>query len=145
MLILHCVWLSFILQGTVNSNYQLLTSTFHSFLMSSKMNNWMSRSAFGITNLCRLKLATLILNSLIGLMQILSLIKFARLLKLFNDSLARTDLYIRLNRSDLFPLMFYQIRWVEGEPWQFIVTVVTQYLPLSNPKHPKNKSYDLLV
>ena len=70
---------------------------------------------------------------------------FKAMLTLFNDSLARTDLYIRLNRSDLFPLMFYQIRWVEGEPWQFIVTVVTQYLPLSNPKHPKNKSYDLLV
>ena len=70
---------------------------------------------------------------------------FNAMLKLFNDSLARTDLYIRLNRSDLFPLMFYQIRWVEEEPWQFIVTGVTQYLPLSNPKHPKNKSYDLLV
>ena len=35
--------------------------------------------------------------------------------KLFKDSPARRDLYINLNRSDYFPLMFCQTRWTEDE------------------------------
>ena len=33
--------------------------------------------------------------------------------KLLSDSPARRDLYINLTRSDNFPLMFCQTRWVE--------------------------------
>ena len=72
--------------------------------------------------------------------------------KLFNNP-ARRDLYISLNRSDSFPLMFYQTRWVEGESvasraiivWKFVVSVINHYKSLSKSKCPKNKSYDLLV
>ena len=49
--------------------------------------------------------------------------------RLFNDSPARRDLYININRSDTFPLMFSETRWVEDESvaaraievWQFVV------------------------
>ena len=72
--------------------------------------------------------------------------------KLFNNP-ARCDLYINLNRSDSFPLMFCQMRWVVGESvasrtiivWKFVVSVINHYKSLSKSKRPKNKSYDLIV
>ena len=74
--------------------------------------------------------------------------------KLFNDSPARRDLYINLNRSDSFPLMFCQARWVEDESvasraidvWKFVVSVINHYESLLKSKRSKNnKSYDLLA
>ena len=74
--------------------------------------------------------------------------------KLFNDSLARRELYINLNRSDNFLLMLCQTRWVEDESvasrainiWTFVVSAINHYESLSKSKRPKNnKSYDLLV
>ena len=71
--------------------------------------------------------------------------------KLFNDSPARRDLYINLNRSDNFPLMFCQTRRLEDESvasraidvWKFIVSVINHFESLSKSKRPKNnESYD---
>lgn len=74
--------------------------------------------------------------------------------KLFNDSPARRDLYIQLNTSTVFPLMFCQTRWVEDEPvavramqvWEYVVAVIKHFQSLSKSKQPaKNQSYDTLV
>ena len=74
--------------------------------------------------------------------------------KMFNDSPARRDLYIQLNTSDVFPLMFCQTRWVEDEPvavraiqvWQYVVNVIKHFQTLCKSKQPaNNKSYDTLV
>ena len=74
--------------------------------------------------------------------------------KLFNDSPARRDLYIQLNTSDVFPLMFCQTRWVEDEPvairaigvWENIVNVIKHFQTLCKSKQPaNNKSYATLV
>ena len=74
--------------------------------------------------------------------------------KLFNDSPARRDLYIQLNTSDVFPLMFCQTRWVEDEPvairaievWENVVNVIKHFQTLCKSKQPsKNNSYDTLV
>lgn len=73
--------------------------------------------------------------------------------KLCNDSPARQDLYINLNRSDKFSLKFCHTRWVRDESigcqaitiWQFVVNVVNHCQSLSKWKHLKNKSHDLLV
>ena len=67
---------------------------------------------------------------------------------------AKRDLYINLNRSDNFCLMFCQMGWVEDESvasraidvWKFVVSVINHYESLSKSKRPKNnKSHDLLV
>ena len=74
--------------------------------------------------------------------------------KLFNDSPARRDLYIQLNTSDVFPLMFCQTHWVEDEPvpiraievWENVVNVIKHFQTLCKSKQPsKNNSYDTLV
>ena len=73
--------------------------------------------------------------------------------KLFNNSPARRDLYINLNRSYNFSLMFCQMRCVEDKSvasratgvWKLVVSVINHCKSLSKSKCPKNKSYDLLV
>jgi hypothetical protein len=74
--------------------------------------------------------------------------------KLFNDSPARRDLYIQLNTSNVFPLMFCQTRWVEDEPvairamevWENVVNVIKHFQTLCKSKQPnKNNSYETLV
>ena len=74
--------------------------------------------------------------------------------RFFIDSPARRDLYIQMNKTDLFPLMFCQTRWVEDEPvasralsvWEYVVTVIKHFQTLTSSKQPKNnKSYDVLV
>lgn len=74
--------------------------------------------------------------------------------KLFNDSPARRDLYIQLNQSEVFLLMFCQTRWVEDGPvacrarivWKSVVKVIEHFQSLAKSKQPKNnKSYDTLV
>lgn len=74
--------------------------------------------------------------------------------KLFNDSPARRDLYIQLSKSDVFPIMFCQTRWVEDKPvairakevWENVVNVIKHYQTLCKSKQPsKNSSYDTLV
>ena len=62
--------------------------------------------------------------------------------KLCNDSPAKQNLYINLNRSDKFPLTFSHTRWVKDESvgcqaievWQFVVNVVNHYQSLSKWK-----------
>ena len=54
---------------------------------------------------------------------------FKGMWRLFHDSPARRDTYITINRSDQFPLMFCQTRWVEDVPvaararetWSFVL------------------------
>ena len=73
--------------------------------------------------------------------------------KLFNNSPARRDLYINLNRSYNFSLMFCQMRCVEDKSvasratgvWKLVVSVINHCKSLSKSKCPENKSYDLLV
>ena len=60
--------------------------------------------------------------------------------KLFNDSPVRRDLYIKLNQTDEFPLMFCSTRWVEDAPvasramavWKDVVKVVSTINPSLN-------------
>ena len=73
--------------------------------------------------------------------------------KLFNNSPARRDLYINLNRSYNFSLMFCQMRCVEDKSvasratgvWKLVVSVINHCKSLPKSKCPENKSYDLLV
>ena len=74
--------------------------------------------------------------------------------RLFHDSPARRDTYITINRSDQFPLMFCQTRWVEDVPvatraleiWSFVVAVVEHFQALPSSRRPlNNKSYHILV
>ncbi len=74
--------------------------------------------------------------------------------KLFSDSPARRDVYIKINLSTTFAERFCATRWVENEPvaergidvWDNVVKVVNHYETLSISKRPqKNKSYDNLV
>ena len=63
---------------------------------------------------------------------------FKGMWRLFHDSPARRDTYITINRSDQFPLMFCQTRWVEDVPvatraleiWSFVVAVVEHFQAL---------------
>ena len=80
--------------------------------------------------------------------------KVLKSMKLFNNYPARRDLYIQLNTSDLFPLMFCQTRWVEDEHvaiqaievWENVVNVIRHFQTLYKSKQPsKNNSYDTLV
>ena len=73
---------------------------------------------------------------------------------LFHDSPARRDTYITINRSDQFPLMFCQTRWVEDVPvatraleiWSFVVAVVEHFQALPSSRRPlNNKSDGILV
>ena len=79
---------------------------------------------------------------------------FKGMWRLFHDSPARRDTYITINRSDQFPLMFCQTRWVEDVPvatraleiGSFIVAVVKHFQALALPRRPlNNKFYDILV
>ena len=74
--------------------------------------------------------------------------------KIFDESSARRDSYIRETGCDNFPLHFCKTRWVEDEPvaargvqiWDNIAQVVTYWLSLSKRKRPRNnKSFDTLV
>ena len=74
--------------------------------------------------------------------------------RLFHDSPARGDTYVTINRSDRFPLMFYQTRWVQDVPvatraleiWSCIEVVVEHFQPLPSSQRPlNNKSYVILV
>ena len=75
---------------------------------------------------------------------------FKGMWRLFHDSPARRDTYITINRSDQFPLMFCQTRWVEDVPvatraleiWSFVVAVVEHFQALPSSRQPlNNKSY----
>ena len=79
---------------------------------------------------------------------------FKGMWRLFHDSPARRDTYITINRSDQFPLMFCQTRWVEDVPvatraleiWSFVVAVVEHFQALPSSRRPlNNKSYHILV
>ena len=74
--------------------------------------------------------------------------------RLFHDSPARRDVYIRLNSSELFPLRFYPTRRVEDEDvasraivtWPFVVNVIRHFQSLCPSKRSqKNGSFDTLV
>ena len=74
--------------------------------------------------------------------------------KMFDESPARRDIYIRETDFDIFPLHFWKSRWVEDEPvaawgiqiWKNIFQVVKYWLSLLKSKHPcNNKSFDTLV
>ena len=75
---------------------------------------------------------------------------FKDMWRLFHDFPARRDTYITINRSDQFPLMFCQTRWVEDVPvatralqiWSFVLTVVEHYQALPSSWWPlSNKCY----
>ena len=63
--------------------------------------------------------------------------------ELFNDYPARRDLYINLSRSDNFPFMFCQTRWLEDESvasraidvWKFLVSVEDDQLDSAMPSY----------
>ena len=71
---------------------------------------------------------------------------FKGMWRLFHDSPARRDTYITINRSDQFPLMFCQTRWVEDVPvatraleiWSFVVAVVEHFQALPSSRRPLN-------
>ena len=74
--------------------------------------------------------------------------------KIFDESPARRDIYIRETGCDIFPLHFCKTRWVEDEPvaargiqiWENIVQVLKYWHSLPKGKHPcNNKSFDALV
>ena len=74
--------------------------------------------------------------------------------KIFDESPARRDIYIRETGCDIFPLHFCKTRWVEDEPvaargiqiWENIVQVMKYWHSLPKSKHPhNNKSVDTLV
>ena len=74
--------------------------------------------------------------------------------KIFNESPARRDIYVRETDCDIFPLHFCKTRWVEDEPvaargiqiWENIVQVVKYWLSLSKNRRPcNNKPVDTLV
>ena len=74
--------------------------------------------------------------------------------KLLNDSPARRDLYIKLNQTDEFPLMFCSTTWVEDAPvashamvvWKNIAKVILHYQSQSKSNQPKDNSlYNHLV
>ena len=76
------------------------------------------------------------------------------LFQLFNDSLARRDVYIKLNDDTTFARKFCGTRWVENEivadraltVWDKVMKVVDHYEKLCVSKRPKNnKSYERLV
>ena len=79
---------------------------------------------------------------------------FKGMWRLFPDSPARRDTSITINRSDQFPLMFCQTRWVEDVPvatkaleiWSFVVAVVEHLQALPSSRRPlNNKYYDIVV
>ena len=63
--------------------------------------------------------------------------------KIFDESPARRDIYIRETDCDIFPLHFWKSRWVEDEPvaawgiqiWKNIFQVVKYWLSLLKSKH----------
>ena len=72
--------------------------------------------------------------------------------RLFHDSPARRDVYIRLNSSELFTLCFCPTRWVEDEDvasraivmWPF-VNVIRHFQSFCRSKRPqKNGSFETL-
>ena len=74
--------------------------------------------------------------------------------KLFNYSPSRRDLYIKLNQTDEFPLMFCMTRWVEDAlvashamaVWKNVVKVVQHYQSQSKLNQPNdNILYNHLV
>lgn len=76
------------------------------------------------------------------------------LYKLFNESPARRDVYLREGESTLFPLKFSATRWIEDqqvadralEVWPSVVATVKYWLGLCKSKQPKNnKNFDILV
>ena len=73
--------------------------------------------------------------------------------KLFDESPARRDVYIKETGSEVFPLHFCKTRWVEDEIvasraiqiWPDISKVIRHWLSLAKSKQPQNKSFDVLV
>ena len=74
--------------------------------------------------------------------------------KIFDESPARRDIYIRETSCDVFPLHFCKTRWVEDglvagqaiEIWGYVTKVVKYWLSLCKSKQPKNNnSYNTLV
>ena len=76
------------------------------------------------------------------------------LYKIFDESPARREVYIRVGSSDKFPLKFCATRWIEDQPvadqayvlWPSIVCTVKHWMNLCPSKRPQNnKSFDTLV
>ena len=75
------------------------------------------------------------------------------LFKIFDDSPARRDVYLNEGTSEVFPLKFCAIRWIEDEPvahrglevWSSVVSAVKFWLKLTKSKQPKNKSFETLL
>ena len=74
--------------------------------------------------------------------------------KLFDESPARRDVYIKEIGSEVFPLHFCKTRWVEDEIvassraiqiWPDISKVIRHWLSLAKSKRPQNKSFNVLV
>ena len=74
--------------------------------------------------------------------------------KIFDESPARRDIYIRETTCDVFPLHFCKTRWVEDGPvagraielWTSVTKVIKYWLSCCKSSRPqKNKSYDTLV
>ena len=73
--------------------------------------------------------------------------------KLFQDSPARRDIYVRENKGTIFPRKFCPTRWVENvtaaeraiNAWFSVLKVIKYYEGLAPSKRPKNKSYETLV
>ena len=73
--------------------------------------------------------------------------------KLFDESPARRDVYIKETGSEVFPLHFCKTRWVEDkivasrviQIWPDISKVIRHWLSLAKSKQPQNKSFDVLV
>ena len=74
--------------------------------------------------------------------------------KIFDESPARRDIYMRETSCDILPLHFCKTRWIEDEPvaeraiqiWPNIVKLVKYWLTLPASKRPKNnKSYETLL
>ena len=73
--------------------------------------------------------------------------------KVFQDSPARRDIYVRVSKSTIFPMKFCPTRWVENvtvaeqaiNTWFSVLTVVKYYEGLAPSKGPKNKSDEILV
>lgn len=82
---------------------------------------------------------------------------FAKLLKamfkIFDESPARSDVYLKEGSSEKFPIKFCETRWIEDEKvadralevWPSVVKTVKYWQGLCKSKRPNNKSYERLV
>ena len=73
--------------------------------------------------------------------------------KLFHDSPARKETYIRVCSSEIFPLRFCPTRWTENvnvteraiSVWSNITKTMKEFLSLAPSKRSNDKSYETLL